>query len=390
MTRSSFCSMIWTLAGLAALTQAAIAQRGSGTSNNPPRTSFPSSTTSRPVPADTVGQPMFISGKVLLEGGGVLPEPVPIERVCNNVRRRETYTDIKGQFQFQLGVNTTFQDASENDGRANPSGLAPRTTAATAARRSLDLSSCELRAVLAGYQSTVAILRTTPDSWQTDIGTIFLKRIGNAPGTTISVTSMAAPKDAMRAYEKAQKDELEKPAEAEKELNKAVHIYPQFAAAWTLLGDLHRQDGKLDLARGEYSQALAADPQFVSPTYGLAVIAMQEKKWEQAILLTDKILKLNAGAYPLVYFISAAANYNAQNFDAAEGNGRKFKALDTQHTHPDVCLLLSYLLSRKRDFAGAAHEIRDYLAAVPNAPNAEALSVEAKRFEDLSISAKKN
>lgn len=319
-----------------------------------------------------------------------MPEPVPIERVCNNVRRRETYTDIKGQFQFQLGVNTTFQDASENDGRANPSGLAPRTTAATAARRSLDLSSCELRAVLAGYQSTVAILRTTPDSWQTDIGTIFLKRIGNAPGTTISVTSMAAPKDAMRAYEKAQKDELEKPAEAEKELNKAVHIYPQFAAAWTLLGDLHRQDGKLDLARGEYSQALAADPQFVSPTYGLAVIAMQEKKWEQAILLTDKILKLNAGAYPLVYFISAAANYNAQNFDAAEGNGRKFKALDTQHTHPDVCLLLSYLLSRKRDFAGAAHEIRDYLAAVPNAPNAEALSVEAKRFEDLSISAKKN
>ena len=35
--------------------------------------------------------------------------------------------------------------------------------------------------------------------------------------------------------------EAEKPAEAEKELNKAVKIYPQFAAAWTLLGDLHRE-----------------------------------------------------------------------------------------------------------------------------------------------------
>ena len=59
---------------------------------------------------------------------------------------------------------------------------------------------------------------------------------------------MAAPKDAMRAYEKAQKIKAEKPAEAEKELNKAVRIYPQFAAAWTLLGDIHRERNDFDAA----------------------------------------------------------------------------------------------------------------------------------------------
>lgn len=385
MARSSSRFVVCVLTGMAMFSSAAIAQRlGNGLPNIPSRTT---NTNPRPTSPDTTGQPVFIAGRVLLEGGGVLPEPVPIERVCNNVRRRETYTDIKGQFEFQLGLNNQFQDASESDPRSLPTA-SPRTT--TGSRRSLDLSSCELRAVLAGYESTVVILRNSGDGWQTDVGTIFLKRMGDAKGTTVSVTSMAAPKDAMRAYEKAEKDQQERPKEAEKELEKAVKIYPHFAAAWTLLGDLHREAGQLDEARADYSQALQADPQFVSPAYGLAVIAMQEKKWEQAALLSDQILKLNASAYPLVYFISAAANYNAQNFNAAEEHARKFKALDTQHTHPDVCLLLSYVLSRKRDYAGAAHEIRDYLLAVPHAPNAEALATEAKRFEDLSVSAKKN
>jgi hypothetical protein len=379
--------MTCTAVGIILLAQLAAAQRGStGSSGTTSRTVTPPRTTTTP---DASIQPVFVSGKVLLQGGGALPEPVPIERVCNSVSRREGYTDTKGQFEFQLGLNTTFQDASESDSRITPAST-PRP-GGNASRRPLDLTGCELRAVLAGYQSSVVILRLTGgDTWQYEVGTIFLKRLGNAPGTTISVTSMAAPKDAMRAYEKAQKAKAEKPEEAEKYLTKAVEIYPQFAAAWTLLGDIHRQRNEFDAARTDYARAAAADPQFVNPTYGLTVIAMQEKKWDEAVRLSDQVLKLNAGAFPLAYFFSAAANYNLQKFEAAEDSARKFKALDTQHAHPDVCLLLSYVLSRKQDYAGAAHEIRDYLAAAPNSPDAEQLKADAKRYEDLSVSAKKD
>jgi hypothetical protein len=379
--------MTCTAVGIILLAQLAAAQRGStGSSGTTSRTVTPPRTTTTP---DASIQPVFVSGKVLLQGGGALPEPVPIERVCNSVSRREGYTDTKGQFEFQLGLNTTFQDASESDSRITPAST-PRP-GGSASRRPLDLTGCELRAVLAGYQSSVVILRLTGgDTWQYEVGTIFLKRLGNAPGTTISVTSMAAPKDAMRAYEKAQKAKAEKPEEAEKYLTKAVEIYPQFAAAWTLLGDIHRQRNEFDAARTDYARAAAADPQFVNPTYGLTVIAMQEKKWDEAVRLSDQVLKLNAGAFPLAYFFSAAANYNLQKFEAAEDSARKFKALDAQHAHPDVCLLLSYVLSRKQDYAGAAHEIRDYLAAAPNSPDAEQLKADAKRYEDLSVSAKKD
>jgi Tfp pilus assembly protein PilF len=378
----------WMALVMALLAPAAMAQRGSGSTNSSGSPSRSSSSTRTPGAPDSSARPIFISGKVMLQGGGILPEPVPIERVCNGTVRREGYADMKGQFEFQLGLNLTFQDASENDARIAPNSQT--RSGSNNGQRPLDLSGCELRAVLAGYQSSIVILRTTGgDTWPYEVGTIFLKRIGNAPGTTISVTSMAAPKDAMRAYEKAQKLKEQKPVEAEKELAKAVRIYPEFAAAWTLLGDIHRERNEFDTARTEYAKAIAADPQFVNPNYGLAIIAMQEKKYDDAVRLSDQVLKLNSAAFSLAYFINAAANYNLQKFDAAEESAKKFKALDTQHSHPDVCLLLSYVLSVKQDYAGAAREIRDFLAISPNAPEAESLNKEAKRFEDLSVSAKR-
>jgi tetratricopeptide (TPR) repeat protein len=254
----------------------------------------------------------------------------------------------------------------------------------------VELDGCELKAVLPGYHSSVVVLHATGDNWQYEVGTLFLKRMGDAKGSTVSVTSMSAPKEAMRAYEKAEKArEQEKPAEAEKELNKAVQIYPQFAAAWTLLGDIHRRNERFDEARAEYAKAIAADPQYVNPAYGMASIAMQQKKWEEATQLSEQVLKMNSLAFPLAYFFHAVANYNQQKFDAAEESAKKFKALDTQHNHPDVYLLLSNIFTRKQDYAGAAREIRDYLTILPEAPDADALKVRVQRLEELSVSAQR-
>ena len=384
--RFVICMMLVTVGAVSA----AFAQRGTGSTgstNLPSRTNAPSNRT--PGTPDPNTRPLFVSGKVMLQGGGALPEPVPIERVCNGTVRREGYADTKGTFEFQLGLNLTFQDASENDNRTTPTTQMRSST--NSGLKPLELNGCELRAVLAGYQSSTVMLRSMgEDVWQYEVGTILLTRIGNAPGTTISVTSMAAPKDAMHAYEKALKIKAAKPAEAEKELNKAVQIYPQFAAAWTLLGDMHREHSEFDAARNDYTQAVAADPHFVNPNYGLAMIAAHEKNWDDTIRFTDQVIKLNSAAYPIMYFLNAAANYNVQKFAPAEESAKKFKALDTQHSHPDVCLLLSYLYSGRQDYAGAAREIREYLVLAPNSPEAESLKNDAKRFEDLSISAKKD
>ena len=186
----------------AILAQTAAAQKGGsgGSGSSSGRGTAPSRT---PTTNDTSLQPLFISGRVAIEGGGSLAEPVAIERVCNGLTRREGYTDFKGHFQLQIGSqNYGFQDASENDPRAMP-GAPIRSSGQSGSRTAFNLQGCELRAVLAGYQSsTVALRPTMGDSFQIEVGTIMLKRMGDVKGSAVSVTRMSAPKDAQHAFEK--------------------------------------------------------------------------------------------------------------------------------------------------------------------------------------------
>jgi tetratricopeptide (TPR) repeat protein len=229
--------------------------------------------------------------------------------------------------------------------------------------------------VLAGFQSsTVRLQPNLGDSFQLDVGTILLKRLGNVQGSSISATSMSAPKDARKAFEKGSKEFFaDKLPQAQKDLEKAVRIYPQFAEAWSRLGDVEQ--------RGQ-------NPRYVNPLFGLALLAITEKNWQRAAQLTAQVTSLNPYAFPAAGFYNAAANYNLGNYQAAEDSAKKFKTADTQHLHPEASLLLSNLLARRGDFAGAAQQIRDYLALVPKAPNAGELQAKAKEYDGLKLSKK--
>jgi len=211
--------------------------------------------------------------------------------------------------------------------------------------------------------------------------------MGNSEGAVISLTSMQAPKDAKHAYEKGQKAANDKKLpDAEKHLQKAVTIYPQFAAAWSMLGAVHSELNQAEAAYKDYAQAIAADPKFVNPYYGLSVLSMKENKWNEVVRYTDEAIKLNPYAFPVTYLFNAAANYNLGNLDAAEKSARKFVTMDTEHRRPEVALLLGEILARKHDYAGAAAQKRSYLAMSPNAPNSEAVKADVKRLEALSQS----
>jgi tetratricopeptide (TPR) repeat protein len=380
----SFACFALTLLGLVLLCNPALAQRSGSGGNTPSRGS---TAPKNPSPSDLSIQPTFIIGKVMMDGGGALPEPVAIERLCNGSVRREGYTDFKGHFQIQLGSNFGFQDASENDPRSSTAQL-PRPSVQSGNRSPMNLTGCEFRAVLAGFQSSTVMLRSVSDGFQTEVGTIILKRMGDAKGTTVSLTSMAAPKDAKQAFEKGRKALSEdKFDEAVKQLDKATEKYPQFAAAWSLLGDIHQQHEQFDKAGEEYKKALAADPQYVNPLYGLALIAAQEKKWQDVADYTGQVINLNAYAFPSAYFYNAAANYNVGKFDVAEESARKYKA-GGDRKHPEVSLLLGSVLARKENYSGAAQQLRDYLAMVPTAPNANELQAKITQYDQLSVAKK--
>lgn len=337
-------------------------------------------------PFPEIQRPIFLSGRVVLEDGTPPPEPVVIERICNGQPRPEAYTDSRGRFSFQLGQNTTMlADASVNtaaDSLSDPMRRSQGTgfgQSRTLSER--DLIGCELRAVLPGYRSDLIPLAGRRLMDNPDVGTIILRRLGKVDGTVISATTLNAPRDARKAYEKgleaAKKKKFE---EARKQLERAVELYPQYAVAWYELGRIHQDQNNREKAREAYGKALEADAKFMKPYLQLALLSAQERNWQEVADTTDRLLKLDPFDYPLAYFFNSVANFNLRKLDAAERSAREGIKLDERNQIPKMRHLLGVILANKQDYAEAAQLLRTYL---PHATNPEESELVRKQLAEI-------
>jgi tetratricopeptide (TPR) repeat protein len=334
-------------------------------------------------------RPIFLSGKVTMEDGSPPPESVVIERVCNGIHRAEDHTDSKGRFSIQLGQNRgLMQDASVSsatDGFGTP-GLGTQSRGAGGPMgggiSERDLMGCELRASLPGYQSSIVNLSGRRVMDNPDVGTIFLKKLGNVEGTTISITSQLAPKDARKAYEKGRELASKKRiADARKEFEKAVAVYPKYAVAWNDLGLIMLAQSEKDKARDAFAKALEADNKFIKPYLQLALLSAGEQKWQDVADTTGRIIRLNPVDFPEAFFYNAVANYNLQKFDDAEKSAAEAVKLDLRHRLPKAQHVLGVLMAMREDFQGAAENMRGYLKYAPQATDADMVKNQLTEIE---------
>jgi tetratricopeptide (TPR) repeat protein len=193
-------------------------------------------------------------------------------------------------------------------------------------------------------------------------------------GTTVSATSLNAPKDAKKAYEKGHHAvEKNKASEAQQDLEKAVQIYPQYAAAWLDLGWLYTQQQNFDKARDAFTHAETADQHFVPAYVGLASIAVRESKWQEAANWSSRATEMDGVDFPAAFYYNSLANYRLGNLDQAEKSARKAEMLGAENSFPQVSLILGMILADRGDYADAAEQFRSYLKAAPNASNADAV-----------------
>ncbi|HTS24557.1 MAG TPA: tetratricopeptide repeat protein [Bryobacteraceae bacterium] len=357
----------------------------------------PTNPSTNPTPG-TITQPIYISGRVLLEDGTPPPEPVTIERVCSSGSpHAEGYTDGQGYFGIQLGQTLgVMQDASEIGngspnvlGDPNRNGVAPRSslgTGGTAGGTNPDFryTNCDLQAKLAGYRSQLVSLTNHRAMDNPDIGTILLHRMSATEGTTVSAASLAAPKDARKAFDKGEEAARKKKwDEAEKSFQKAVDLYPGYAAAWYELGRL-QANAAPDTARISFECAMKADPKYAAPYADLAMIEVQAKKWKEVVSLTDRGIRLDAFDYPELFFYNAVANYYLKNSAVAEKNVRQAVKLDSRHHYPQTAYLLGLLLIQRQDYAGAAEQIQTYLKLAPDADDAPAAKQKLEQLAKIS------
>ena len=324
----------------------------------------------------------------MMDDGTPPSESVPIQRVCSANPHTETYTDNKGHFSFEVGQHVgVIPDATEdNFGRPAGMGNSGSSSGTPGSGGSNDVSrllmGCTLRASLPGYRSENVNLSNHRSLDDSEVGTIILHRIANVEGTTISATSALAPKDAKKAFEKAEADlRKNKWEDAEKELTKAATIYPKYAAAWYQLGRVQEYNKNADAAKNSFTQALAADSKYVNPYCALATIAAREAKWQDVKETTDRLLKLDPANFPDMWFYNALANYRLKNYDLAEKSARAGIKADTDHSQPRMNQLLAALLAERKDYAGAAQSLKDYLQFSPNGPEAETVRKQLANVE---------
>jgi tetratricopeptide (TPR) repeat protein len=346
-------------------------------------------------PSPDFGQmrPLVFMGKVMMDDGTPPSDSVTIQLVCRGTPRSIAFTDSKGGFSVDLNNrmnDASLMDASEpagggfggpfgggssnlNGSRGNSNGINER-----------DLMGCDLQAALAGFRSEQIHLGTRRALDNPDVGTILLHRLANVEGLTISATSAYAPKDAKKAFEKAREaTRKQKWDEAEKDFQKAVDVYPKYAAAWFQLGLVQQEKKNDEAARKSYAQALAADPKFVSPYQQLAMMAAREQKWQEVIDDTDRLLRLNPVDFPQAWLFNSLGNYYLKNLDAAEKSAREGISRDAAHHYATMNHVLGVILAQKQDYAGAAQQLRDYIQFAPKANDIDQVKQQLSEVEKV-------
>jgi Tetratricopeptide repeat len=301
------------------------------------------------------GPPIFLTGRVMLEDGSVPEGRVTVLVLCSARPRVQGYVDAKGYFTIQVGSPSpdVFDDASVGAFPGPANGIPSETGGTYGGSRAIaarDLIGCELRAQLAGYDSQSIELGRRQTLDNPNVGTILMRRLGGgADGTTVSASTLAAPKDARRAYDKgldfAKKGRL---AEAQTSFEKAVGAYSQYAVAWAELGKVQAAQNEWDAARNSFNQAIAADRRFVVPYVEMSEVEFHAREWQPLADTTEKAIALDSFHYPQVFFLNAVANYNLHNLDRAEDSVRRAQKLDVNHHIPQISELAERIQADRR------------------------------------------
>ncbi len=309
----------------------------------------------------------FLLGKVMVAGGDLPWDPVPITVTCDGKIRFTANADPKGSFEIAV-VETSSHTLGVEGARSKPAA---------------EFVGCTVEAVLPGFNSSVLTIANLNILDNPDIGTVKLSREDSAGGAVISSTTASAPKEATKAFEKARSEWLEqKPDRAQRDLQKAVQVYPQFAEAWYQLGKIQEASSPQDAA-ASFSKSVAADPKFILPYGHLVAYAAQAGKWQEVADDAAHELELSPRGTPQIWYYHALGNYKLNKKDVAEASALKALSMDPQHTEPNTEQLLAVILADKRDFAGALGHLRNLLTYLPSGPHADLVKQQVAQLEKM-------
>jgi tetratricopeptide (TPR) repeat protein len=334
---------------------------------------------------------MYLSGKVLLDDGQEPGARTQVELLCQGSVIRQEYTSGSGTFSIEIAggsqASTRPVDASVASSDYSQSlggGFGGGSRGATglgsgggfsSSGREIDLSACELRAQLPGYQSDVVALGRRRALDNPDVGVIILHSMKAPEGGTVSLKTLAAPKDARKAWEKAGKElQKENPnfSKASKELEKAIEIYPEFATAWYMLGEVRLVQNK------------TTDPEYANPYMSLALMNLEAGQWQEAADLCSQALALNPQLIK-AHYLNSLAHGSLGSIDVAEESALLVLNNDQARNYPLTYYVLGFVDAQRGNFLSAAVRYRTFLEIQPNASLANKVKDQLAQWQEKGL-----
>ena len=249
------------------------------------------------------------------------------------------YTDSQGQFEFPKLTPALYNLEVEAD------------------RQNFEVVH-ETVQVYRGMPSTVTItLKPKKNASETkrDVGTV----------TVVELTQKIPPK-ALKEYKRSR--EARNVDEAILHLQKAISIFPDYVRAHADLGAYLLTQGKLDEAAESLQKAVSLDPQSFYQTLNLGIVLVRQQRFLEASQLLKKASSLQPSSTIAHYYLGLAF-LGLDELDAAEA------ALKTSLTlggseYAIALFHLGELYMKRGDQQSALRAFQDYLAAVPDARNA--------------------
>lgn len=311
-------------------------------------------------------------GKLALEGEPLPWQPMLVSVDCKGSIVNATQTDLQGRFVI------TFTETHGTPGTPSDAQRQMET----------QYEGCVVRGAVGGFRSSAVTITVRNLRDEPNLGTITLSPEERGGGTELSTTSKAAPTNAMKAFEKARAEWLaQDPDGAEKNLKKAVQLYPGFAQAWLQLGKI-QESSEPQAARDSFSKALAADPKFVLPYEQLAALAVQGEKWQETLDNTNHALELDPAGTPQLWYYDALAKFQLGKTDEANVSASKSLAIDPRHSVPNTEQLLAVILARKADYAGALQHLKNCLTYIPAGPQSDLIKQQIAQLEPKAHASK--
>uniref|UniRef100_Q01ZA4 TPR repeat-containing protein n=1 Tax=Solibacter usitatus (strain Ellin6076) TaxID=234267 RepID=Q01ZA4_SOLUE len=186
----------------------------------------------------------------------------------------------------------------------------------------------------------------------------------------VSARQLTIPERAVRDYEDSQHDLEKRDVEsAEKRLEHAVELAPQFENAWNTLGTIAYQTRRFTLAEQRFREALKQDPTAYEPLVNLGGVLVTLHKLDEALEVNVHAALTRPGD-ALAESQLGMTYFELGQFDNAVKHLERARKLDPAHfSHPQLYLAEIHL--RRGEKAAAADVLEDFLLHHPDYPQAD-------------------